>query len=128
MSRTWNTSSQYANKKKGYICQFCEEFGWIGPEMTCVPKPYPSTDGMDYLPYDKTLGAEKGEPRKPNDYQTRKRPKSQFQEDFISSNKLTYIVQFSQEYCVSETLVREALSDIELTKLKADQRRTNKVI
>ena len=47
----------------------------------------------------------------------------EFQEDLISPNKPTPIVQFSQEYYVSETLVREALADIELTKLKADPRK-----
>ena len=41
----------------------------------------------------------------------------------VSSCKPTSIIQPSKEYCVSETLVREALADIELTKLKADQRK-----
>ena len=36
---------------------------------------------------------------------------------------LSSIIQFSQDYNISETLMREALNDIELTKLKADQRK-----
>jgi hypothetical protein len=44
----------------------------------------------------------------------------------VSSNEPNIIIQFARKCCVSETLVRQSLADMELTKLKADQRKQNK--
>ena len=86
---------QYLRKRRDL--SVLSKIYWLGPEMTRVPRPYPLTDGKDYLPCDKTPCAEIVSQESPDDYQSRKQLKSQFQEDFISSNKPTSIIRFFQK-------------------------------
>ena len=48
---------------------------WLGRSRNDT-RPYTSTNGKDYLPYDRTVCAENGEPRTLDDYQPQKQLKS----------------------------------------------------